>query len=283
MAESRCSGVGAQPISNCTGNKETVCIDTYRVLDACRDKDCFEDVNVYLTDFGQEIVNRTDNIRCKSAEILWTSIQVDPIQFNRGFYQINIRYYVRLSCEACPFGGRPQDFEGITAVEKKVILYGSEGCVNIYRSSLGDGNSCGDGSYGSTNLPIATVEVASPVVLGTRVVTPRPPHCCSVPLECFPDNVRHYLGADLQECDGPNRHLLVSLGFFSIVRIERPAQYLVNVTEYSIPDKECCPDNDDDPCSMFRTMPFPVNDFYPPSLPNNRQNACGGNCNNGRR
>ena len=40
---------------NCSGThpKESVCIDTYRVIDSCRDKDCFENVKVYLTDFGE--------------------------------------------------------------------------------------------------------------------------------------------------------------------------------------------------------------------------------------
>ena len=65
---------------------------------------------------------------------------------------------------------------------------------------------------------------------------------------------------------GGENNLYVSLGFFSIVRIERPAQYLVNVAEYCIPDKECVQTEDDDPCSLFRGMAFPVNEFYPPSL-----------------
>ena len=53
---------------NC--GRETVCIDTYRVLDSCRDKDCYEDVRVYLTSFGQELINHTQNVRTKSAQIL---------------------------------------------------------------------------------------------------------------------------------------------------------------------------------------------------------------------
>ena len=54
MAENRgiCGQAGGQ-------GRETVCIDTYRVLDSSRDRDCYEDVRVYLTPFGQEIVNGT--------------------------------------------------------------------------------------------------------------------------------------------------------------------------------------------------------------------------------
>ena len=43
---------------NCLGNhsKEEICIDTYRVLDSCRDKDCFENVKVYLKNYLQQIM-----------------------------------------------------------------------------------------------------------------------------------------------------------------------------------------------------------------------------------
>ena len=144
--------------------KESVCIDTYRVLDSCRDKDCFENTRVYVTEYGQEIIDHTTNVRTKSAHILWTCINVEPVQFNRGFYQVSIRFYVKLCFEGCVNLGRAQEFDGVAVVEKKVILYGSEGCVNIYRSSVSDEFCpCTDNlstSY-STNMPIATVEVAA--------------------------------------------------------------------------------------------------------------------------
>ena len=40
-------------------SRETVCIETNRVLDSCRDRDCYENVRVYLSDFGNEILERT--------------------------------------------------------------------------------------------------------------------------------------------------------------------------------------------------------------------------------
>ena len=47
--------------SPCFGGRDTVYIDTNRILDSCRDKDCFEDVPVYLTDVGNETVDRSSN------------------------------------------------------------------------------------------------------------------------------------------------------------------------------------------------------------------------------
>jgi len=43
-----------------SGNsRETVCIDTNRVLDSCRDRDCFERVRVYLSCYGNEVLEHT--------------------------------------------------------------------------------------------------------------------------------------------------------------------------------------------------------------------------------
>ena len=86
----------------CSPNgKEMVCVDTYRVLDSCRDKDCYEDVRVYLTEHGQKIIDHTCAIRIKSAHVLWTNMDINSMPFNRGFYQICIRIYCKICCEAC--------------------------------------------------------------------------------------------------------------------------------------------------------------------------------------
>lgn len=268
MAENKCSCTGGA-LPNYTHCKESVCIDTYRVLDSCKDKDCFENVRVYLTELGQEIIEHTDTIRTKCAHIVRTCINVEPVPFNRGFYQITIRYYVKIVLEACINNCRAQEFDGIAVVEKKVILFGSEGCVNIFRSGINDEICCNESTsaVSTTNMPIATVEVAEPVVLGARVAEINNCNfttCCICSCDCIPENVSLCLNGNL--CDNGERRLFVSLGFFSIVRIERPAQYLINVTEYCIPDKECVVGEEDDPCALFRSMAFPINEFYPPSL-----------------
>ena len=61
------------------------------------------------------------------------------------------------------------------------------------------------------------------------------------------------------------RKLLVTLGQFSIVRLERDAQLIVPVMDYSIPTKECCdnPGCTEDPCEMFSRIPFPASQFTP--------------------
>lgn len=265
MAEFRNSG------SPCPREKDMVCIDTYRVLDSCRDKDCFEDVRVYLTCMGQEIIDRTSVVRAKCAKVVWSCIDIDNVPFNRGFYQLFIKIYVKIMFEACIGPGSMQEFEGIAVVEKKVILFGSEGNVSVFKSELSPGNFCGCGgkhTAPSSALPIAVLETVDPIILGTKIAEPgKPCRCsCCCTVDEIPDCVCAHLTNDLS--DEPNSNtLLVSLGFFSVVRIERPAQYLISAVEYSVPEKECVLPTVEDPCSLFRQMAFPAAEFSPSATP----------------
>ena len=41
------------PVSDAAGVREAVCVHTKKIMDACRDKDCVEDLRVYLTQSSQ--------------------------------------------------------------------------------------------------------------------------------------------------------------------------------------------------------------------------------------
>ena len=261
-----------------TPTRETVCIDTNRVLDSCRDRDCFENARVYLSDFGNEVLEHTSSIRAKSAKIIWTCINIDPIRFNRGFYSVNIRFYVKVVFEACVSAGRAQEIEGITVLEKRVILYGGESNVSVFKSyGVGD-NFCGctPGESDEENEPTAIVEVVSPVLLNTRIVDriSECTCCCCCCDNDIPKPVHASLEAPLSfhgiggvDGRGGERYLTVSLGIFSVIRIVRSAQYLIQATEYCIPEKECVPVEEDDPCRVFRNMPFPTVEFCGHTVP----------------
>lgn len=267
--------------------RETVCIETDRVMDSCRDRDCFENVRVYLSCFGNEILERTGAIRAKSACIVWTYIGIDPIQFNRGFYSVTIRFYVKLTFEACIAGGRSQELDGIAVLEKRVILYGGENNVSVFKShGLGeDFCSMPKPECPTHNVPTAIVEVVEPVLLGTRIFEKASDCnccCCCCQENELPEAVLSSMDSPLSfDDDNGRRFLTVSLGIFSIVRIVRPAQLLVNASEFCIPEKECRPVEEDDPCHVFRTMPFPVGEFcsngVAPSIPLDRPSGsrCG--------
>lgn len=239
----------------------TVCIDTNRVFDCCRDRDCFEDTRVYLTAEGEQLIEAATGIRTKSAEIIWAYVGVEDVPFSPGFYQVTVRTYLLVECEVCLGIGRSQNILGIAVVEKNVILYGGEGRIVSYSSSP-ENNYCAIGNPDtvSNNDPTAIVDTVPPIVLGTRIDTcPRP--CCKGEFADFPDTVKGRIGAELIVSDDVAR-LYISVGLFSVIRIVRPAQLLVTASDYSVPEKECVPSgNEDNPCALFQSMPFPEGQF----------------------
>ena len=252
-----------------TGNqsRENMAIDCNRILDSCRDKDCFENVRVYLTDCGQNIIDKTSTVRVKCTKVVGTCINVEPVRFNRGFYQVYVRFYTRVLCEACVQQGRAQEFEGIAVCEKRVILYGSEGEVSIFRSDPHNNSFCCSDTYDNeteTNAPVAVCEVVDPIALSVCVADERRPCCCRA--SDIPDNVLSCIDGTIGDDDFDGKRLYCTLGFFSVIRIERPAQVMIQASEYSVPDKQCVEADDEDPCSVFCRMSFPVNKFSSPSI-----------------
>ena len=307
MSDNRnCTGFNhcSPPVSGCGkgGEGRTVCVETNRILDSCRDRDCFENVRVFLTDLGRDIIEHTTQVRIKDACIAWTYIGIDPVRFNRGFYTVHVRFYVKLIFEACVPGchgsNQATEFDGIAVLEKQVVLFGGDSNVSIFRSSADGSAFCGDPEpcYKERSVPTAVVEAVDPVVLGVRVLEPACPEpvcccccACDVPpaiLGCLSAPLCHEPYGDSRgdgRCDGGSgggeRRLVVSLGIFSLVRLVRPAQYLIQATEFVIPDKECVSATPEDPCELFRSMAFPIAEFTPAPgpLPTSDRSKCGCN------
>ena len=277
MQDNRNTSLG----TSCDG-RGTVCIDTHRVLDSCKDRDCFEDARVYLTAGGEEILASASNVRTRSAKLLWAYVGVDKVPFNNGFYQIIIRYYVELELEACVGHGKSQIFKGLSVLEKNVVLYGGEGSVISYSSS-GESNFCcpGNTSVG-TNDPVAIVETVEPIVLSTKVEC-NCNCCCNDCIEIPPEVCDIFDGEEIVA--NGNVRIYVSFGIFSVIRIVRPAQLLVQASDYSVPDKECTSGaSNDNPCALFRNIAFPTGQFKGTSCPEAEipQKNSGCSCNKDR-
>ena len=290
MSENRLHACASHGGCGKGGEARTVCVEANRILDSCRDRDCFENVRVFLTDLGEELIERTTQVRVKDACIAWTYIGIDPVQFNRGFYAVHIRFYVKLILEACVCAGRSQEFDGIAVLEKQVVLFGGESSVSIFRSSIDGGDFCTEPEpcYKERSVPTAVVEAVDPIVLGARVLEPACPEpvCCCCCACDVPPSIAGCLSSPLyiEAEDGDIRRdgkriLVVSLGIFSLVRLVRPAQYLITASEFIIPDKECVAATPDNPCDLFRSMAFPIAEFTPAPmpLPTADRNKCGCN------
>ena len=253
------------PVSDERRIREAVCIHTKKIFDSCKDKDCIEDLRVYPTRGCQEVIDRAVSVKAGCAELLYAYIDVEPVTFNRGFYTVDVRYFYRITADAFVGAARPVEITGLAVFDKRVILFGSEGSAKVFTST---GKNCGSDIQGlpATTAPTAVVESVDPIILGMKLVEVCQCHhhdnCCEIPpavCACFPEEL--VTGGDVHR-------LFVTLGQFSIIRLERDTQLLMLAYDYCMPEKDCdcgCDCRQEDACELFRKVQFPVGEFFPPN------------------
>ena len=221
------------------------------------DKDCIEDLRVYPTVSSQAILNTAFSVRPESASLIYAEVNVDEISFNRGYYTVDVTYFYKITGQTFP-GCIP--ITGLAVFDKRVILYGSEGKVRSF-SSKGD---IREGICARGESPTAVVEAVNPIALNLRLGD----LCASdTELRSIPQEIIEAIGEDINLTNS-GKQLFVTLGQFSIIRLEREAQMVICDVESFYPIRECVGSSDDDPCTLFSRVRFPMNEFFPPdSLP----------------
>ncbi len=240
----------------CSQPGQNMSIHVRKITDSCRDKDCIEDLRVYLTRSSQQILDTASNVRVRSAQLITTYIDVENVVFDKSHYCIDVTFYYRILADAVVGTCRPAALCGLAVFSKRAVLCGEDSRAHIFRSGTPLGAS-------AANCPSAVVEVLDPMVLCSKVQELT--ICGPDTTVQVPDGVRSQYDEDLIIGSG-QRRLFVTLGQFSIIRLERDAQIVVPVLDYSVPCKECC-DNPggcpEDPCEMFSRIPFPTAEFSP--------------------
>ena len=81
--------------------REAVCVHTSKVYDSCRSKECLRDIRVYLTRDAQDMLDSGGivSVKPRAADLLCVKIDVEPVQFNRGLYSVDSRFFYRIECE----------------------------------------------------------------------------------------------------------------------------------------------------------------------------------------
>ncbi len=245
----------AEFANNPYGFKEAVTIQAERVFDSCSDRDCLEDLEVVFTDFeSNRLVNEAAYAKARCCEVTSAYFSIEPIQFNKGFYSVDITYTFNIEVELSQNASAsvPTNIvNGTAAFTKKVILYGSEGGTKLFTSEENGAVSQNGCCY--NNPPRATVAVADPIVLGLRLVT-----------------IPAFSACTDATCDTavtvPSRKMLcVTLGMFSIVSLSRSVPVMVPAFDYEVPSKECTSATES-PCELFDKISFPTSEFFPKSL-----------------
>ena len=140
--------------------RQAMSIHTRKITDACRDKDCIEDLRVYLTSGSQALLDNASNVRVRKAELLNTYIDVEPVAFDRSHYCVDVTFYYRILADAVVGGSRPAALYGCAVFTKRAVLCGEDSRAHIYRSDAP--NACSDGlTQTYANRPTAVVEVTA--------------------------------------------------------------------------------------------------------------------------
>lgn len=256
--------------NGCKKIKDAVCIDTKRIYDSCVSKDCLEDLRVTFYGMNQKLIDDANTIKCRDCCIKAVSIDVDEVPFNKGFYSVDVHFYfvLKFDCYTVPCS-MPMVAVGFASFSKRCILYGSQGNVKIFASEICDrkGDCPEAPQYAS---PTAKVQAVDPIVLSCDVVK----KCdCRIPIcSCFPKRmIEQYSDGTMPPQS--EKAVLVTLGLFSIIQMERDVQMTVPAYDFCIPEKECsC--STQDPCAAFQGIDFPVEQFFPPE----KTDACPSMC-----
>jgi len=254
--------------------KEAVCIDAGRVYDSCCDRDCLEDLQCYFTPDRQSLINNAIGVKITGSKVLNVLIDVEPISFNKGFYSCDLTFFflndldVYTTPNSCPIS-----ITGISFFSKKVILYGSDGNVQVFSSDNNLALSpCDKTALANSNSPRCVLQCVDPVALSARIGQVGDGF---QNLSYIPQSVTDYLGAPLvTDAAVGTPTVFVTLGLFTIVQLIRDVQMLIPVYDFCIPEKQC-DDTTDQPCDVFKKIQFPTSDFFPTG-----SNQCGCGCQN---
>lgn len=264
--------------------KEAVCIQVEKIYDSCKEKDCIEDARVLFKDPDRIrwLICHAINVKARRAEVLKVYSDVEAVPFKRGFYTVDVKFFIKVTLDFFvprQNGGiRIITVPGLVLFDKKVILFGSEGNVKIFKSHFVDQgiDRPMDNALQQDNLPISKVEVAEPITLNAKIIEV---------LENSSDNdcdrhVPQTVSAMLEEVDFDDsdlkkgssderelvigRQVVATIGLFSIIKLARFVQLMIPAFDFCVPHKHCIAATDDDPCELFETIDFPIDEFFPP-------------------
>lgn len=117
---------------------------------------------------------------------------------------------------------------------------------------------------------LAQTEVVDPICLAAKVVEPTENCCCccgETDVNSIPQCICGVFD-DMFVDNENSRKVFVTLGLFTIVRLERDVQLLIPVIDFCIPQNDCVSTTESNPCDLFERLRFPVDEFFPPERKN---------------
>ena len=109
-------------------------------------------------------------------------------------------------------------------------------------------------------------EAVDPIILNMKLVDVCQCRPCDCSLTETPQAILDCFGDSLTQ-GGDVHRLYVTLGQFSIIRLERDIQLLMPAYDICLPRRDCSNSNiggETDPCEVFSNFDFPIDAFFPP-------------------
>jgi len=263
--------------------REAVCIQVEKIFDSCKEKDCIEDAKVLFknSECIRKIINEAINVKARKAEVVDVFADIEEVPFKRGFFTVDVKYFIKVTLDFFvpkghgPTGTKIVEKTGLVVFDKKVILFGSEGNVKIFKSHFVENGVDVPirSNLQQDNLPISKVEVAEPIALNANIqdIHDKLFDDCCCHMDQMPRHIVDALGNDDDDDDNdgnefPNKRVVVTLGLFTIIKLARLVQLLIPAFDFCVPHKECIASTNENPCELFETIDFPVDEFFPPQI-----------------
>lgn len=269
--------------------KEAVCLEVEKVYDSCKEKDCIEDLEVH--GISHHLIKHAIDASCLEVEVEHVIIDVEPLKFKKGFYTVTVTFVFKVAVELFFKNKCPKRRYGVAIFTKKVVLFGSQGRVRIFKSKAKKGRDTQYTPYlEQDNRPIGVVEVAEPICLSARIMeecegsalSARDIDIIQSVLALIQSNVAVVdvdakdnadVDVDINQNNTiniggtgrPEKRLVVTIGLFTIIKLTRLVQVLVPAFGFCNPPI-CIEATSENPCELFDTINFPKDSFFPPQL-----------------
>ena len=109
----------------------------------------------------------------------------------------------------------------------------------------------------------STVDAVDPIILNIRLAEVSELTPADLDQKEIPDFIKSAFPEGLV-FTGDIKRVFVTLGQFSMIRLERDSQLLIPSYDYSLHEKGSTVGSGDDPYELFQRIRFPLDEFFPP-------------------
>ena len=126
-------------------------------------------MRVYLTSASQAVLESATSVRPGSAQLIWVYVDVDSVPFNKGFLHRGRGMLPHHGRGFPPASASRRSLRAFRPIPKRVILYGSEGAMRTFVSTINP-EPTDTREPENFTMPIGVVETVEPILLSVKAL-----------------------------------------------------------------------------------------------------------------